>query len=68
MLVPIFLNGTCVYESPNVMDIRKYCLEEQNTLWEETRRFVNPHNVYIDLSHDLWSTKQELLDSYNLRR
>lgn len=61
MLVPIFVNGTCVYESPSVMEIRDYCLKEQNTLWEETRRFVNPHNVYIDLSKKLWDLKQELL-------
>jgi len=43
------------------MEIRDYCLKEQNTLWEETRRFVNPHNVYIDLSKKLWDLKQELL-------
>ena len=25
LLVPIFINGKCVYESPSVLDIRKYC-------------------------------------------
>lgn len=64
LLVPIFQNGTCVYESPSVMDIRDYCINEQNTLWEETRRFLNPHNVYVDLSKKLWDLKQELLASY----
>lgn len=64
LLVPIFQNGTCVYESPSVMDIRDYCISEQNTLWEETRRFLNPHNVYVDLSKKLWDLKQELLASY----
>lgn len=66
MLIPIFQNGTCVYDSPNVMDIRKYCLSEQDTLWEETRRFVNPHNVYVDLSKELWNMKHELLDAYDI--
>ena len=28
LLVPVFLNGECVYESPKVMDIQKYCKEE----------------------------------------
>lgn len=65
MLVPIFQNGTCVYESPDVMDIRNYCLKEQSTLWEETKRFVNPHNVYVDLSEKLWKIKNELLASYS---
>lgn len=64
LLVPIFQNGTCVYESPSVMDIRDYCINEQNTLWEETRRFLNPHNVYVDLSKKLWDLKQDLLASY----
>lgn len=66
MLIPIFQNGTCVYDSPNVMDIRKYCLSEQDTLWEETRRFVNPHNVYVDLSKKLWNMKHELLDAFDV--
>ncbi len=54
MLVPIFQNGQCVYESPSVMKIREYCSEELSTLWEETRRLVNPHVVYVDLSKDLY--------------
>ena len=62
LLVPIFKNGECCYESPKVMDIRSYCLKEQDTLWEETKRFVNPHQIYVDLSRKLYDTKIELLD------
>ncbi len=62
LMVPIFKDGQCVYESPKVMDIRTYCLQEQNTLWEETKRFVNPHKVYVDLSQKLYDTKITLLD------
>jgi len=62
LLVPIFKNGECLYESPKVMDIRSYCLQEQDTLWEETKRFVNPHQIYVDLSKKLYDTKIELLD------
>ena len=65
MLIPIFKGGTCVYNSPDVMDIRKYCAKEQDTLWDETKRFVNPHNVYVDLSEKLWNIKNELLASYS---
>ena len=62
IMVPIFQNGTCCYASPKVMDIRTYCQNEQNTLWDETRRFANPHKVYIDLSQKLYDIKIELLD------
>ena len=64
LLVPIFISGECVYQSPSVMDIRNYCAKEQETLWDEARRLVNPHNVYVDLSNKLYQMKQQLLDSY----
>lgn len=65
ILVPVFLNGTCVYKSPSVMEIRDICKKELDTLWDETRRLVNPHDVYVDLSHELFRIKNQLLDSYN---
>ncbi len=65
LLVPIFIDGKCVYESPKVMDIRSYCQKELSTLWDETRRLVNPHRVYVDLSNELWHLKNQLLDNYN---
>ena len=65
LLVPIFKNGECVYESPKVMDIREYCKKEQGTLWDESRRLVNPHEIHVDLSNELWHMKAQLLDSYH---
>lgn len=62
IMVPIFQNGECCYESPKVMDIREYCKQELDTLWDETRRLVNPHKVYVDLSKKLYDMKIELLD------
>ena len=62
MMVPIFKNGKCVYTSPKVMDIRAYCQQELSTLWDETRRLVNPHEVFVDLSAKLYDIKIELLD------
>lgn len=62
MMVPVFIGGECVYESPKVMDIREYCRQELETLWPETRRLVNPHKVYVDLSKKLYDIKIELLD------
>ena len=62
LMIPVFVNGKCVYRSPKVMEIRDYCTEELNTLWEETRRLVNPHKVYVDLSPRLYDIKISLLD------
>lgn len=62
LLVPIFKKGQCFYESPKVMEIRDYCMQELDTLWDETRRFVNPHKVYVDLSQKLFDLKKSLLD------
>ncbi len=64
LLLPIFKKGTCIYSSPKVMDIQAYCKKELTTLWEESRRLVNPHKVHVDLSNELWQIKKALLDSY----
>ena len=62
LMIPLFKDGKCVYESPKTMDIREYCMKEQDTLWEESRRLVNPHQVYVDLSQKLYNDKLRLLD------
>lgn len=62
LLAPIFIDGQCVYESPKVMDIREYCQKELSTLWDETRRLINPQKVYVDLSSKLYDIKIDLLD------
>ncbi len=62
MLEPIFINGKLVYESPSVMEIRDYCTKEKDTLWEETTRFLNPHEVYVDLSKELYDLKSNLIE------
>ena len=62
MLVPVIKNGKSVYKTPKVMDIREYCIKEKETLWDETKRFVNPQEIYVDLSQKLYDMKNELLD------
>ena len=62
LLVPIFEKGRCVYQSPSVMEIRAYCNQEKDTLWNETKRFVNPHHIYVDLSDRLFEMKTKLFD------
>ena len=62
LMVPVFLKGKCVYQARPTMEIRDYCLKEQDTLWEESRRLSNPHQVYVDLSQRLYDTKISLLE------
>lgn len=61
LLVPIFQNGKLVYQLPTIEEARTYCLGEIDKLWEEVKRFENPHNYYVDLSQKLYDCKQGLL-------
>ena len=61
LLVPIFKNGEQVYELPNLEEIRAHRAREIEGMWEEVRRFTNPHNYYVDLSEKLWNIKHNML-------
>ena len=65
LLVPIFKNGELVYKLPTLAEIQRYCAEQVDTLWDEVRRFDNPHNYYVDLSQKLWDIKYKLLRENN---
>lgn len=60
--VPVFKDGKRVYKLPSLKEIRLYCSEQADTLWEEIKRFENPHSYYVDLSKPLWEIKQNLLN------
>lgn len=66
ILVPVFKNGECVYQSPSVMEIAEFCKAEKDTLWEETKRLFYPHRVYVDLSDRLYEVKKSLLDQMSM--
>ena len=63
--VPIFKEGKCVYECPSIEEIREYCKEQVDTLWDETLRFENPQTYYVDLSQKLWDMKNRLLEEHS---
>ena len=65
MLVPIFKNGELVYQLPDLQEVRRYCLAQVDTLWDEVKRFDNPHAYYVDLSQKLWNIKYGLLKEKN---
>ena len=54
-------NGKQVYELPKLADIRQHCADEIAGMWDEVRRFNNPHNYYVDLSQKLWDIKTNML-------
>ena len=64
LLVPIFKNGECVYNSPTIDEIAQYCKEQIHLLWDEVKRFENPHTYYVDLSKKLYDIKNILLNIY----
>lgn len=64
LLVPIFRSGECVYKSPTVMEIRQYCKEELDSLWDEYKRLINPAILPVDLSLELYNLKQSMLNEY----
>ncbi len=61
LLVPVFLKGKRVYQSPPLKEIKSYCKQQVDTLWDEIKRFDNPQTYYVDLSQKLWEIQQELL-------
>jgi len=67
LLVQIFDKGVCVYKSPCLKDIRAYCREQTDTLWDEVKRFENPHKYYVDLSRPLWEMKEKLLKEFSAK-
>ena len=67
LLVPIFKSGELVYSMPSLKEIKEHCQREIEGMWEEVRRFNNPHNYYVDLSEKLWRLKQDMLAEHGRR-
>lgn len=65
ILTKIFSKGECIYNSPELDEIKEFCRQQVDTLWDEVKRFENPHNYYVDLSQKLWDVKNELLEQYS---
>ncbi len=65
LLVLVFEKGKCVYQSPSLEEIKQNCQRQVDLLWDEVKRFENPHRYYVDLSEKLWTMKNQLLDNIN---
>lgn len=65
LLKQVFKNGEQVAELPKLSEIREYCAEQVETIWDEVKRFENPHSYYVDLSPKLWRVKNDLLERFS---
>ena len=61
LMVPIYQGGKLVYQRPGLDELKQYCAEQVDTLWDEYKRFENPQTYYVDLSQKLYDIRQELL-------
>lgn len=61
LLIQVMDKGRLVYDFPPLSEVKAYCLNEVDRIWDEVKRFENPHNYYVDLSQKLWDMKQKLL-------
>lgn len=58
----IFKEGECIYESPSVDEIKEYCAQQLDAMWDEMKRFENPQTYYVDLSYNLWKLKHDMIE------
>ncbi len=64
LFVKVFQKGELVYESPKVENIRAYCEEQVESIWDEVQRLENPHSYYVDLSEKLWQIRDGLFKEF----
>lgn len=58
----IFENGELVYEDPDIMEKRKYCDEQMNTIYPEIKRIENPHKYYVDGTIEYVKFKNKMIE------
>jgi nicotinate phosphoribosyltransferase len=62
LMVKVFENGKLIYDLPPLTEIVLYAQRCKDSLWEEYRRLINPHEYKVDLSEGLYNLKQKLLN------
>jgi len=62
----LFENGKSLVQPRDLNEIKEYCLQQVDTLWDEVTRFENPHQYYVDLSQKLWNEKNRLISEHSL--
>ncbi|MDD6308719.1 MAG: nicotinate phosphoribosyltransferase [Clostridia bacterium] len=65
LLIKVFDKGKLVYNPPTLSAVRAHCSCEIDRLWDEVKRFENPHKYFVDLSRSLWTVRASLLEKYS---
>ena len=60
MLVPVYVDGVRVYDTPNIESIRKYRQGEVDSLCESLKKLDYPEKYYVDFSEKLWTLKRRM--------
>ncbi len=47
---------------PSIDEIRDYCTQQLDAMWDEMKRFENPQTYYVDLSYNLWKLKHDMIE------
>lgn len=61
----IFAQGHSLLKHRSLPELQEFCQQQVNTLWEEVKRFENPHHYYVDLSKKLWNVKNRLISEHS---
>ena len=61
LLEPVILGGRTVQKQKSLAELRDYCTREKDTLWDEYKRFINPHIMPVDLSLKLYNLKEKMV-------
>ncbi|MEG0630639.1 MAG: nicotinate phosphoribosyltransferase [Christensenellaceae bacterium] len=62
LLVPVFVDGKQVYDSPTLKEIQQFANADMQTFWDEFKRIKRPHLYKVDLSDELYNLKKKLLN------
>ena len=65
--VPIFTAGKLVYTRPSTEEVRTYCHQQINTLWDEVKRLRYPHRYYVDYSQSFFDLKKRLIKENTMK-
>lgn len=55
----IFENGKLVYDTPSLLEMQNYTLENLQLLWDEYKRSLHPEDYPVDLSQACWDNKMK---------
>lgn len=62
LLKPLFIDGELARESKTVMQHREYSMKRKESFWPQYKRISNPEPFKVDLSHELWTLKNDMIN------